>query len=342
MYKDAKLRILITGVAGHVGSKLAEWILREQTAEIIGIDDLSCGYRDNVPRCVEFIESTADDLSVINNYGPFDLVYHFAAYAAECMSPFVRRFNYSNNLVQTAGLVSNLIDANFQGRLVFASSIAVYGAIRSPFDENMHCCPHDPYGVAKLACERDIRIAGQQHNLDYCILRPHNIYGPGQSLWQQYRNVLGLWMRAVLEGWNPIIFGSGEQKRAFTYIEDILPCLWNAGVYDEPQGRTINIGGSQPVTINELATAFTEAIEQHVTFDYQPCRHEVKNAWCTTRASEEYLQYRDLTKLTTGIREMWKWAKIVWSMYPERREQPPMELETDKGLPDAWKMTVRA
>jgi UDP-glucose 4-epimerase len=329
-------RVLITGVAGHLGSRLAEWILREQPGTtVVGIDDLSCGYLENVPPYVAFVRG---DCTHPVTWEQYDYVFHFAAYAAECMSPFVRQFNYTNNLVQTSALVSSLINSEFAGRLVFASSIAVYGDGRSPFDESHHCNPHDPYGVAKHACEQDILIAGNQHGLDWCIVRPHNIYGPYQSIWQRYRNVLGLWMRAVLEDQPITIFGDGGQQRAFTFIDDILPCLWRAATSDHAAERVINLGGSKLTSINELYDAFAAATGIFPKIDQQPARHEVRKAYCTTRRSEELLGYRDVVGLEQGIAEMWAWAKTAWALYPERRmQEPELPIETTVGMPESWK-----
>ncbi len=335
------MRIFLTGAAGHVGSRLSAWIKQNQPdTEIVGVDDLSCGYAENVPRGVELIRTSAYDRAVVNDCGPFDVAIHLAAYAAECMSPFVRRFNYSNNLVQTAGLVSNLIDAGFTGRLVFTSSIAVYGDGHAPFSETDYCHPHDPYGVAKRACEEDIRIAGEQHGIDWCVLRPHNIYGPYQSLWQKYRNVIGLWMRAALEGEPITIFGDGQQRRAFTYIDDILPCLWRAATEPKASKQIINLGGSTPITINELASALQEVVGI-LDIRHAEARHEVKDAYCTTRRSEELLGYRDRTSLKEGLSKMWGWARYAWERYPERRRQSAVpavdDVETFVGMPERWR-----
>jgi len=334
------MRFLITGVAGHLGSRLAQFIIDQGAEhEVIGVDDLSCGYPQNVPPQVKFYIRDAADTTVFSDFGGFDAVFHFAAYAAECMSPFVRRYNYTNNLVTTAGLVSNLIEHKFTGRLIFTSSIAAYGdagGARPPFSEDMITTPHDPYGVAKAAAERDIAIAGEQHGLDWCVVRPHNVFGPYQSIWQKHRNVLGLWMRATLEGKPITIFGDGEQRRAFSYIDDVLPALWKCYEWDSASRRVINVGGAVPVTINELAAAFRSVIG-NVRVKREPARHEVKYAWCTTQLSEKLLQYRDTVSLEEGISRMWDWARKAWDMYDERREiTSDFDIETTVGMPPSW------
>jgi UDP-glucose 4-epimerase len=187
--------VLITGVAGLLGSRLADWIVKNKPdVHIVGIDDLSGGYISNVNKFVQFnnLDLSTDTVAIdaLFNTHQFDVVYHFAAYAAEALSPFIRQYNYTNNLLATAGIVNNCIKYNVK-RLVFTSSMGVYGfgAGEPPFHEGMARSPIDPYGIAKAACEQDIEVAGTQHGLDWCIIRPHNVYGANQNIWDSYRNV---------------------------------------------------------------------------------------------------------------------------------------------------------
>lgn len=329
------MRVLITGVAGHIGSRLAAYALREEPGtEIVGVDDLSGGYRENVPQMVDFNVHCASAVPS----GHFDVVFHLAAYAAECMSPFVRRYNYENNLAVTGAVVSQLIDRGFKGRLVFASSIAAYGnagGFSAPFDEVYPCTPVDPYGIAKHAAEQDIQVAGRQHGLDWCIVRPHNAYGPYQSIWQPHRCVLGIWMRAALEKKPLVIFGDGKQRRAFTYVDDLVPALWRAGTWRCASKRVINLGGKEPMSINRLAELVQGAVGE-MEVKREPMRHELKDAWCTTQRSEELLQYRDSVPIERGIREMWDWAKIAWEEFPGRRLPIHLPVETRVGMPPSW------
>ena len=157
------------------------------------------------------------------------MVYHYAAYAAEGLSPFIRRYNYTNNLLASANLINNSIEHNVN-RFIFASSMSVYGEKHSPpFDENMEQAPIDPYGVAKFSVEQDLAIAFAQHSLNYTIIRPHNFYGRNQNIWDKYRNVLGIWMYQIINDMQPTIFGDGKQTRAFSYVDDsiapFLECL---------------------------------------------------------------------------------------------------------------------
>ncbi len=327
------MRVLITGVAGHLGSRFAHWLLEHVPGvEIIGIDDLSWGYRENVPLGVRFIQR---DLLLAWG-GAVDYVFHFAAFASEGLSPFVRRYCLKNTAEITTCLINAVIRSGGCRRFVFTSSMAVYGRGAAPFAEDAHCRPIDPYGAAKLLSETDLQIAGEQHGLPWTIIRPHNVYGPGQNLWAKYRNVLGLWMRAAIEGKPLRVYGDGLQRRAFSYIDDILPCLWAAATRDEAQGEIINLGGESPVTILEAAETLRDVIGPNVRLEHCQGRHEVREAWCTVDRSRRLLDYADRTPLSVGISKMWHWSQEAWDRYPERRVEPPLEIEVPQGLYEYW------
>ena len=247
------MKILITGVAGLIGSRMADWILENHPEhEVIGIDNLSGGYKNNIHPYVKFYEIDCKDKGIkdiFETHKP-DYVYHFAAYAAEGLSPFIRTYNYQNNLEATANIVNECIKYDVK-RLVFTSTMAVYGHGNPPFDESHTPAPIDPYGIAKYACEMDIKVAGEQHGLDWCIIRPHNVYGNKQNIWDKYRNVLGIWMNQYMNNLPMSIFGDGEQKRAFSFIDDCLEPLWKAAVDKRASKEIINLGSSVFYTINE-------------------------------------------------------------------------------------------
>lgn len=324
-------RILITGAAGFLGLRFWTWLRTEHpSVDIVGLDDLSGGFLENIPQGGEFYQIDCGQAGELFASQHFDYVFHFAAYAAECMSPFVRQFNYLNNIVATAGLINECICHDVK-RLVFTSSAAVYGQAVPPFDESQPLRPSDPYGVAKLACEMDLRIAREQHGLDFCILRPHNIFGAGQNLWDGYRNVLGIWMRQLREGKPITIFGDGDQRRAFTAIDNCLEPIWNAAVRSECSGRTINLGSDTHRSVNEVADALISifgAGEKR----FVEARHEVRNAYCRHDLARELLDYRERVSFEDGLRDMWEWAR----MQPSRPTRPGPPVELDKGLYPTW------
>jgi UDP-glucose 4-epimerase len=328
-------KVLITGVAGLLGSRLADWIIETQPGvEVVGIDDLSGGYEENINPKVEFwrmnlVEHPIENCFEVHN---FDYVFHFAAYAAEGLSPFIRQYNYENNLVATARVINNCIKYNVK-RLVFTSTLAVYGhGNYGIFDETQVPKPIDPYGVAKYGCEMDIQIANEQHGLDYCIIRPHNVYGIKQNIWDKYRNVLGIWMYQHMNGEPMTIFGDGTQTRAFSYIDDSLKSLWNAAVLPQASKQIINLGGIEEYSINHACEVLRDVVGGGEII-YKEARHEVKHSIPTYQKSIDILGFEHKTSLKDGLNEMWKWAqqqptrdRFVWPSY-----------ELDKGIYSFWK-----
>lgn len=328
------MNILVTGVSGLLGSRFSSWLLEQnKNINVIGIDDLSGGYIENIDPKIKFYEVNCldDKINKIFKETKPELVYHFAAYAAEGLSPFIRKFNYNNNLLSTANIVNNCINHNVK-RLIFTSSMAVYGNNVPPFDENMLRNPIDPYGVAKAACEQDIEIAGIQHGLDWCIIRPHNVYGKNQNIWDKYRNVLGIWMYQNLNNQPITIYGSGDQKRAFSYIDDCLNPLWLAGTSKLASKQIINLGGIKEYSINDTADIILEVMGYGKKV-YLEERHEVKYAWSTWKKSQDILFYEDKTSLKNGLTEMWNWAKTQ----PNRIQKKWDSYEVEKGIYSYWK-----
>ena len=331
------MKILITGVAGLIGSRLADWIIEQYpNYKVRGIDNLSGGYIENVNDKVEFIcmDLTLEPTKlyhIFEKYKP-DYVFHLAAYADEGLSPFIRRYNYQNNLVATANIVNECIKHDIK-RLVFTSTLAVYGHGNGGiFDESQVPMPIDPYGVAKYACEMDIQIAGEQHDLDWCIIRPHNVYGIKQNIWDKYRNVLGIWMFQYMNN-NPMtIFGDGKQTRAFSYINDIVEPLWNAATKPEASKQIINVGGIFEYSINDAVLILQDVIGDGKT-KYLEARHEVKASIPTWQKSVDLLNFKHTTNLKGGLTEMWEWAQLQ----PKRDSFIWPSYELDKGIYSYWK-----
>lgn len=329
--------VLITGVAGLLGSRLADWIIENKPEyKVVGIDDLSGGYRENINPKVDFWEvnliNPSHRIDLCFEENKFDYVFHFAAYAAEGLSPFIRTYNYDNNLKTTARIVNECIKHDVK-RLIFTSTLAVYGhGYGGIFDENQIPKPIDPYGVAKYACEMDIQIAGEQHGLDWCIIRPHNVYGVKQNIWDKYRNVLGIWMYQYMNGEPMTIFGDGSQTRAFSYIDDNLEPFWNAAILPQASKEIINVGGIEEISILEANQVLREVIGGGELI-FKEARHEVKHSIPTWKKSVDILNYQYKTPLKDGLKHMWEWVqqqpkrdRFVWPSY-----------ELEKGIYSFWK-----
>ncbi len=329
--------ILITGVAGLLGANFSDWVIKNKPEYgVIGVDNLFGGYIENVNKEVIFYKRDIAEEKLNDIFEKYNIeyVFHFAAYAAEGLSPFMRMFNWKNNSVSTANVINCCIEYGVK-RLVYTSSMSIYGHGKmngERFDENDIPCPIDPYGVSKYACEMDIKIAGEQHGLDWCIIRPHNIYGEKQNIWDKYRNVLGIWMYQILHNEPMLIYGDGEQTRAFTYIEDNLQCLWNAAVLNESSKEIINLGGIVPYTINEAANTLI-GITNYDNVQHKEPRHEVKYAVPTYKKSIDILGFKHMTDLKEGLQKMWEWAKVQVDKPRYKWEN----YEITKGLYSYWK-----
>ena len=264
--------VLITGGAGFIGSHLAAEMLT-RSCEVVVLDDLSGGDLSNVPQGARFVEGSVTDDHLVNRLfeaTPFDVVFHLAAYAAEGLSHFIKRFNYTNNLIGSANLINAAVNHGVSC-FVFTSSIAVYGGRPElPLREETVPVPEDPYGIAKLAVEQELRISHDMFGLDYVIFRPHNVYGERQNIGDKYRNVVGIFMNQILQGKPMTIFGDGEQTRAFSYIGDIVPIMADAVDLPAARNQIFNIGADQPYTVNELAHSVAAAMGVEPTVMHLP------------------------------------------------------------------------
>ena len=329
-------KILITGVGGLLGSRLADWIINNTDNQVVGIDDFSGGYIENVNKKIIFYKfnlTNLDKLYDVFKKEKIEIVYHFAAYAAEGLSPFIRKLNYENNVIASSNLITCSIEHNIK-RFVFASSMAVYGdKYEPPFDENLLQSPIDPYGVAKYAVEMDLKIASNQHSLNYTIVRPHNFYGINQNIWDKYRNVLGIWMYQIINNQQPTIFGDGLQKRAFSYVDDSVVPFWNASQKENCIGEIINLGGIKEYSINDACNILINITGKNLKPLYLEARHETKYAWATWKKSTDLLDFKHNIDLEEGVTKMWKWAQ----KQPNRERYVWPKYELNKGIYKYWK-----
>lgn len=327
-------RILITGVAGLIGSHMAEYLVNKGY-EVHGFDSLDGGYLENIPEDVIFHSGDITNAKFLA--GKFkkikpDYVYHFAAYAAEGLSPFIRNFNYTNNLLGSVNVINECIKNDVK-KIIFTSSMAVYGDGKTPFKEDQQPNPVDPYGISKYAVELDLKQAYDQFGLNYNIVRPHNVVGIRQNIWDKYRNVIGIWIRRVLKGESIIIFGDGKQKRAFSDVKFCLEPMEK--LMSECNGQVFNIGSDREYSLNSVADIL-QVIAKEFGFnpkiEHLEKRHEVKNAFCDHTKAKSLLGFRDETNLEQTVRDM-----FVWAMKQEDREVKQMRYEIEDGMYSYWK-----
>ena len=324
---------LVTGGAGFIGSHVASACLA-MGHRVVVLDDLSGGFRDHVPSDATFVEGSITDVALVERIfreHHFDYVYHLAAYAAEGLSHFIRRFNYTNNVVGSVNLINESVKHGVKC-FVFTSSIAVYGTQPPPMTEDMTPRPEDPYGVAKLTVEMDLRAAHEMFGLEYVIFRPHNVYGEHQNLGDRYRNVIGIFMSQIMRGEPMTIFGDGTQRRAFSYISDVAPYIARSVDVRDAFGGVFNIGADTPYTVNELAEATARAFGSAATVRHLPPRNEVAHAFADHARAREVFGVSDPVSLEDGLRRMAVWARRAGV----RSGTPFRDIEIRRNLPPSW------
>jgi len=328
------MAILVTGVAGFIGSHIAErLILRGH--EVVGLDDLSGGFTDNVPKGTVFVQGTVLDAALLSRLFAehrITHVFHLAAYAAEGLSHFIRAFNYTNNVVGSMNVLNEAVKAEVRC-FVFTSSIAVYGAGQTPMRESLRPEPEDPYGIAKYAVELDLQAARHMFGIESIVFRPHNVYGERQHIGDRYRNVIGIFMNQLMRDEPMSIFGDGTQTRAFSYIGDVAPLIADAIDVPAAFNQTFNIGADESTTVNELAEQVAKAMGEKPRIRHLEARKEVLHAVADHSKVVEVFGYRPRWSLDRGLKQMAEWALSVGPREPSRRA----DVEVAKNLPASWR-----
>ena len=326
---------LVTGGAGFMGSHVAKLCL-ERGHDVVVLDDLSGGFRENVPRHAELVEGSIADSVLVNQlferHG-FDFVYHLAAYAAEGLSHFIRVYNYHNNLIGSMNLVNAALNAQTVKRFVFTSSIAVYGAGQTPMSEETVPSPEDPYGIAKYAVEMDLKAAHEMFGIDYTIFRPHNVYGEHQNIGDRYRNVVGIFMNNVMQGQPMPVFGDGLQTRAFTHIDDVAPHIVDCVTNSQTRNTIFNVGSESPRTVLDVAYAVAAAFSVEPKVKHLPARQEVVHAFSSSARCEAVFGKRTTITLEEGVQRMAEWAQANGP----RKTDPFAGIEVERNLPPSWR-----
>jgi UDP-glucose 4-epimerase len=328
-------KALVTGAAGFLGRHVAA-ACRELGMEVVGLDDLSGGFRENVPDGVRFVEGSVNDDDLVRELTDrerFDYIYHLAAYAAEGLSHFIRRFNYTNNVTGSVTLINAAVRTGVRC-FVFTSSIAVYGRNQLPMREDLVPRPEDPYGIAKYSVELDLAAAHEMFGLPYVVFRPHNVYGEYQNIADRYRNVVGIFMNQMLRGEQMSVFGDGSQTRAFSYIDDVAPVIARAPRVPSVFNEVFNIGADRPFSVLELAHEVARSFGVEPRIRHLDPRNEVEHAYSShDKLRGAFPELPEPTSLADGIRRMAEWVKRTGA-------RPPVEfggdIEVTRNLPPSW------
>ena len=330
-------KALVTGAAGFIGSHVAKDCLN-LGFEVVAVDDMSGGFRRNVPNGARLIIGDLKDAAFVSELmerEQFDVVYHLAAYAAEGLSHFIRNYNYQNNLVATTNLITQSVRIGSVKKFVFTSSIAVYGSGRTPMTEDMEPLPEDPYGISKMACEYDLKAANEIFGLPFVIFRPHNVYGPGQNMYDKYRNVVGIFLNQLQAGNKLTIFGDGHQTRKFSYISDVSYPIALSGLLEHVNNQIFNVGGDIATTVNELAHVTAEAWNgANANVIHLDGRNEVTHAESDHKKLNCF--FPGLPKpvgLRAGMSRMVTWAKETGKYFEPVKFGA---VEVMRKLPPSW------
>ena len=328
-------KVLITGVAGLLGCHYSRYLISKGYT-VSGIDNLSGGYKENLSKDlknfypIDLVDQ--EQVSKIFKKEKPDYVVHFAAYAAEGLSPFIKNFNYQNNVISYTNVINGCLNNDVK-KIIFTSSMSVYGHGNPPFKEDQQQAPIDSYGIAKYSVEQDLKCTWEQFGQPYTIIRPHNIVGVYQNIHDRYRNVIGIFMRRIINKEPILIYGDGLQQRAFSdvqyYMEPFekLFYLYNNEIF--------NLGADKHYSILEAATILKEIAEERgfkPTIEHRDPRHEVKVAYCNHDKAKKLLNFVDKTDLKSLLAGMFDWA-----LTQPNRKIKNMKYEHTRNLYSYWK-----
>jgi UDP-glucose 4-epimerase len=304
------MKVFVSGAAGFLGSHLADAFIRRGD-EVVGCDNMIGGDLQNLPEGIQFEQADCGDIDAMKHLlSDVDLVYHCAAIATEGLSVFSPSIIAKHVFENTAGLLAAAASKRVR-RFVYCSSMARYGHGKPPFREEQPAAPVDPYGIAKYAGELLVQNVAQTHGLEYVIAVPHNIIGPKQKYDDPYRNVASIMINRMLQGKQPIIYGDGEQRRSFSFVQDCVDPLLAMGTKAGLSGEIINIGPDEEVTtINQLALTLAGIL----AFDLHPIHfadrpREVRTALCSADKARKLLGYRTRVSLVEGLKSMVQWIR---------------------------------
>ncbi len=340
--RNSQAKILVTGSAGFMGSHLVDG-LEKLGHNVYGIDDLSGGFMRNVSNKRKFTKLDLRDRQkvalYINKLKP-EIIFHLAADATEGRSQFTPFSALDRNLVAYMNLLVPAIK-NGMKKMILTSSMSVYGEQQVPFNEAMITQPEDIYGSAKASMETATRVLSNVHGFRYVIIRPHNVYGPKQNISDPYRNVIGIFLNRLLHNKGFYIYGDGKQTRAFSYIDDTIPPMIRAAFNKKCEGKIINVGGEEPITLTQLANILleeyfeTKKIPTNFKPQYLPARpQEVKYAFSNHAVARKLMGFRPKTTMRKGLKEMIKWAKEIGPQ--EFIYLDKFDLENNR-IPRTWK-----
>lgn len=328
------MKIFITGVAGFLGSHLADRMI-ELGHTVVGNDNMLGGYIENINPEVEFHRVDCCDYeAMVNIMRGCDVVCHAAATAHEGFSLYSPHFITTNIYGASVSTITAAIKVGVK-KFVYCSSMARYGNLPIPFVETQIPQPVDPYGIAKVAGEDTLKCLAELHGMDWVIAIPHNVIGPRQKYDDPFRNVISIMVNRILQGKPPIVYGDGSQMRCFSYVDDCVFCLEKMMLDPEIKNDIFNIGPDEEfISIADIATMISDMLYWNGgVINYPDRPREIKYAHCDSTKAREILNYRTTTTLHQGIRNTIDY--IIQRGVRPFDYSYPVELTTP-GIPTTW------
>ena len=307
LHQNKKKQILVTGIAGFIGSNVAQRLLRDGHG-VVGVDNLSNGFKENVPTDAELLVMDLANKNIINQLpGNIDVILHLAGQASGENSFYEPIIDLNQNVVSTLNLIRYGIKSGAH-RLVFASSMSCYGDVSGDCaQEDMVCHPKSCYAVAKLAAEQYLKIF--ENELPYAIFRLFNVYGPGQNLANLRQGMVSIFLAQALQGKKVHVKGSLDRFRDFIEISDVVEAFTIASTSNLMDGKTLNLGTGQPTTVKELLHGLKIEIPDMSWYTKGSTPGDQTGLYADTRRLKEVLQFEAKVNIKSGLASFTDWAR---------------------------------
>lgn len=302
-------KVLITGVAGFIGSHVARRFLKEGY-QVVGVDDLSGGKIANVPAGVEFIQGDLALTATIARL-PRDCrrILHLAGQSSGEISFDDPVADLEKNTVSTLNLIRYGIENSIE-RIVYASSMSVYGAVENaPIRESHHCRPLSCYGVGKHATEGYLRV--YLSKLPFVALRMFNVYGPGQDLSNLRQGMVSIYLAQALANGRIEVKGSVDRFRDFIYIDDVVETWLRATTYSSALGQTLNVGTGVRTTVGELLERVCALVPGRSYYVQGATPGDQSGIYADITELNKCLGLNRFTPLGEGLRVFADWARKI-------------------------------
>jgi UDP-glucose 4-epimerase len=300
-------KILITGVAGFIGSNVASRFLQEGYS-VVGVDDLSSGHIENVPVGLEFIQG---DLALAATIAmlPRDCrkILHLAGQSSGEISFDDPVADLEKNAVSTLNLIRYGVENKVE-RLVYASSMSTYGTVENkPISESHECRPLSCYGVGKHAAEGYLRV--YQSKLPSVALRMFNVYGPGQDLSNLRQGMVSIYLAQALATGRIEVKGSIDRFRDLIFIDDVVETWFRAAFYSSALGQTLNVGTGVKTTVGILLDRVCELVPGSSYFVQGATPGDQSGIFADVSALKSCFGLTSFVPLEVGLQKFVDWSR---------------------------------